>query len=46
MLKKQIPKDPEESICEYINAYEHWECYIDEDFPDQHLIEVTKWKKL
>lgn len=42
-LKKEIPKDPEETILEYATVEEMWEC--GPEFPDGHVIGVTKWKK-
>lgn len=43
-LKKEFPKDIEESILERCEVVEEWECVGDE--PKEHVIGVTKWKKL
>lgn len=41
-LKKEFPKDPEESILEFCESSEHWR--LNEDEPQRHLVGVTKWK--
>jgi len=43
-LKKEIPEDPEESILEYYQMYEHWKC--GDDFSDGFVIGVRKWKSI
>lgn len=43
-LKKEIPKDPEETIFEYYNVLEEWSC--GPEFTDGHVIGVTKWKNI
>lgn len=43
-IKQTFPKDLEDSILEYCNATEHWNC--GEEFEDGFVIGVTKWKKL
>lgn len=44
-LKKEIPKDPEESILEFCKFVESWKVNDGEE-PENHLIGVTKWKKI
>lgn len=46
-LKKDIPKDPEESIMENFTVYECWKPLenLDEDISER-IIGVTKWKSL
>lgn len=43
-IKKDIPEDLEETILEMCECYEHWN--FDDKKPFDHLIGVTKWKKL
>lgn len=43
-IKKQIPENLEETILEKCECYEHWD--FDDEEPFDHLIGVTKWKKL
>ena len=40
-IKKEIPKNPEESILEFCNFIECWQVNDDEE---THLVGVTKWK--
>ncbi len=44
-LKKEIPKDLEESILEFCHYVENWHVNDDEE-PSNHLIGVTKWKSI
>ena len=43
-LKKEIPSHPEDSILESYEMLEHWD--FDDEEPFDHLIGVTKWKKI
>jgi hypothetical protein len=44
-LKKEIPEDIEESILEFCHYVEQWKINDDEE-PKEHLIGVTKWKRI
>jgi hypothetical protein len=44
-IKKELPVDPEESILEFCETVEHWRIADDEE-PREHVIGVSKWKKL
>lgn len=43
-IKKEIPLEIEETILEMCECYENWE--FDDEEPFDHLIGVTKWKKI
>lgn len=43
-LKKEVPKDPEETILEYINSVETWDVIAFDEDDHWHVIGVTKWK--
>ena len=46
-LKREIPHDLEDTILERISCYERWELSSKgEDQIEDHLIGVTKWKKI
>lgn len=45
-LKKEIPESPEETILDCYEVYEGWIVQEEEYGAEEHVIGVTKWKKL
>ncbi len=45
-LKKEIPEDPMATILDTYEVYEGWLFDEDNDGMQEHVIGVTKWKKI